>query len=346
MGKDADEFRDSNPTDLPIREALERNAKRRLLLEVIHDISKSPHQRRDAVNALHVMYYTGECGPRGFNIEAEDQADDEVKWFQAAAEQGDPVAQYNLGKFCHRGHVSEQGTVVKKDYNQAFLWYQKAAQQEHYEAQQCVEAMQPFRCDGCQTQNEPGAYACVSCGERLPVECSKCQRFNTGEAKHCRFCGSPIVALEEKRRCRECGAENLEDALFCSSCGAALNACKECGEKNPATISFCSSCGAPLNVATAEHCEGEGGSEGGERDGESNEAFKNTENTCDNPREPISKRVRIFVWQRDQGRCVSCGSQNRLEFDHIIPIAEGGGNTERNIQLLCEPCNRSKGARL
>jgi 5-methylcytosine-specific restriction endonuclease McrA len=57
----------------------------------------------------------------------------------------------------------------------------------------------------------------------------------------------------------------------------------------------------------------------------------------------IAESVRLFIWQRDRGQCVKCGSQKRLEFDHIIPIAEGGSSTERNIQLLCETCNRSKG---
>lgn len=59
-------------------------------------------------------------------------------------------------------------------------------------------------------------------------------------------------------------------------------------------------------------------------------------------RVPIPENVRIFVWRRDQGRCVQCGSNERLEFDHIIPLVKGGSNTERNIQLLCEPCNRRK----
>jgi hypothetical protein len=60
------------------------------------------------------------------------------------------------------------------------------------------------------------------------------------------------------------------------------------------------------------------------------------------PREPIPADVRSFVWRRDQGRCVRCDSAEKLEYDHIIPVAKGGGNTERNIQLLCEACNRSK----
>jgi 5-methylcytosine-specific restriction endonuclease McrA len=61
-------------------------------------------------------------------------------------------------------------------------------------------------------------------------------------------------------------------------------------------------------------------------------------------REPIPDSVRLFVWQRDRGQCTKCGSQERLEFDHIIPVSEGGSSTERNVQLLCETCNRSKGA--
>ena len=63
-------------------------------------------------------------------------------------------------------------------------------------------------------------------------------------------------------------------------------------------------------------------------------------------REPISDDVKMFVWQRDGGKCVKCGSQIKLEYDHIIPIAKGGSNTARNIQLLCEKCNREKGANL
>jgi len=56
----------------------------------------------------------------------------------------------------------------------------------------------------------------------------------------------------------------------------------------------------------------------------------------------ISKLVKNDVWNRDGGKCVECGSNERLEFDHIISYSKGGSNTARNIQLLCEKCNRSK----
>lgn len=62
-----------------------------------------------------------------------------------------------------------------------------------------------------------------------------------------------------------------------------------------------------------------------------------------NMRHPIPQDIQTVVWNRDGGKCVNCGSNEKLEFDHIIPISKGGSNTARNIQLLCEPCNRSKG---
>jgi hypothetical protein len=74
------------------------------------------------------------------------------------------------------------------------------------------------------------------------------------------------------------------------------------------------------------------------------EALENIEKLESVSREPISESVRLFVWQRDKGQCVKCASRERLEFDHIIPVTAGGSNTERNVQLLCESCNRSKGS--
>jgi len=56
----------------------------------------------------------------------------------------------------------------------------------------------------------------------------------------------------------------------------------------------------------------------------------------------IPQDVQDLVWNRDGGKCVLCGSQENLEFDHIIPVSKGGANTYRNLQLLCQNCNRSK----
>lgn len=64
------------------------------------------------------------------------------------------------------------------------------------------------------------------------------------------------------------------------------------------------------------------------------------------PREVIQQHVKDQVWRRDEGKCVACGSNEKLEFDHIIPVAKGGSSTYRNLQLLCELCNRKKSTKL
>lgn len=61
-----------------------------------------------------------------------------------------------------------------------------------------------------------------------------------------------------------------------------------------------------------------------------------------NIREGIPENVRVAVWRRDNGMCARCKSRAKLEYDHIIPVSKGGSNTARNIELLCEACNRSK----
>jgi len=60
----------------------------------------------------------------------------------------------------------------------------------------------------------------------------------------------------------------------------------------------------------------------------------------------IPQQVKIAVWQRDRGRCVQCGSDQYLEYDHVIPWSKGGASSMENLQLLCRRCNALKGDRL
>ena len=63
-------------------------------------------------------------------------------------------------------------------------------------------------------------------------------------------------------------------------------------------------------------------------------------------RPPIPQSVKRAVWRRDGGRCVYCGSNQKLQFDHIIPYSGGGADTAENLQILCQRCNLRKGARI
>lgn len=57
----------------------------------------------------------------------------------------------------------------------------------------------------------------------------------------------------------------------------------------------------------------------------------------------IPTDVKRQVWDRDGGKCVECGSQKDLHFDHIIPWAKGGSSIEPiNIQILCGKHNLKK----
>lgn len=61
-----------------------------------------------------------------------------------------------------------------------------------------------------------------------------------------------------------------------------------------------------------------------------------------NKRPPIPKDVVDTVWNRDEGKCVYCGSSENLHLDHIIPFSKGGDTSVENLQLLCQKCNLEK----
>lgn len=66
----------------------------------------------------------------------------------------------------------------------------------------------------------------------------------------------------------------------------------------------------------------------------------------------IPPDLRAQVYERDGGACmfvsddgVRCGSRHALEYDHVIPIAQGGGSTLENLRLLCPAHNQLEAER-
>lgn len=57
-------------------------------------------------------------------------------------------------------------------------------------------------------------------------------------------------------------------------------------------------------------------------------------------RKSIPQSVRSRIWKLP---CAICGVPDRTCVDHIIPVAQGGGSEEVNLQPLCDYCNHHKG---
>lgn len=72
--------------------------------------------------------------------------------------------------------------------------------------------------------------------------------------------------------------------------------------------------------------------------------------------DPRWKAARVECFERDDYTCVSCGSTENLEADHIVPLdvlfADGvtpdaidAAVDPDGLATRCKPCNGSKGAR-
>jgi hypothetical protein len=64
-------------------------------------------------------------------------------------------------------------------------------------------------------------------------------------------------------------------------------------------------------------------------------------------RKSMGKKLRFEVFKRDGFACQYCGRsapEAILHVDHIIPVADGGGNDVTNHISACEACNLGKGA--
>lgn len=70
-------------------------------------------------------------------------------------------------------------------------------------------------------------------------------------------------------------------------------------------------------------------------------------------RKNLPQWVKRAVFYRDNGKCVICQKdlsglldveeEYEKQFDHIVPLEDGGLNDISNIQLMCSCCNKKKG---
>ncbi len=59
---------------------------------------------------------------------------------------------------------------------------------------------------------------------------------------------------------------------------------------------------------------------------------------------PQKEWLKMCILQ--ENKCMKCGKKTKKPSpDHIIPISRGGTNVIENLQLLCWPCNQTKGTK-
>ena len=59
----------------------------------------------------------------------------------------------------------------------------------------------------------------------------------------------------------------------------------------------------------------------------------------------IKKEEWIALLEKYDGKCLCCGSKNKIAMDHIVPLIAGGSHTIGNVQPLCRSCNSRKGVK-
>ena len=59
-----------------------------------------------------------------------------------------------------------------------------------------------------------------------------------------------------------------------------------------------------------------------------------------------SEDIKHTLYGKQKGHCNGCKVHfefRMFQLDHIVPKAKGGQDTDKNLQLLCGPCNSLKG---
>lgn len=279
---------------------------------------------------LGVCHYHGHAVAQNFS-EAE-------KLFRIAAEHGDATAQYHLGCIYYLG----QG--LPQNFLEGFSWWLKAAEQGHAEAQNnvgCIYSQgEIIEQDYVEAHKWMSLSAAQGFKDADPADiASKMSVAQLEESRH------RIAAFKPKNVKPQ---DSYNDRLIArlAKLGDLESQAIEMSKTNPLAArdlwlkaveqnGISNSCVPGGEETVTSWIE--------EKKLES-EIRKLTEAESNQTRRAISSEVRREVWRRDEGKCAKCGSRERLEYDHMIPVSKGGSNTARNIELLCESCNRTKSA--
>jgi len=61
----------------------------------------------------------------------------------------------------------------------------------------------------------------------------------------------------------------------------------------------------------------------------------------------VENKANGYKYLNRKGRCIKCGSNTNLHFDHDLPYSKGGTSlTALNVRILCMKCNLEKSGKI
>jgi membrane protease subunit (stomatin/prohibitin family) len=79
-------------------------------------------------------------------------------------------------------------------------------------------------CPECRSGVPTDSKFCPQCGHQLVIftQCSRCGKNLAPNSKFCSRCGLGVESAPSKNLCKNCGAENLSESIYCNDCGEKL----------------------------------------------------------------------------------------------------------------------------
>jgi len=87
-----------------------------------------------------------------------------------------------------------------------------------------ADAVESPVCPDCRSSIPTDSKFCPQCGHQVVVftQCTRCGKNLAPNMKFCSRCGLAVQSLPQKNLCKNCGAANLSESIYCNDCGEKL----------------------------------------------------------------------------------------------------------------------------
>ena len=225
----------------------------------------------------------------------------------------------------------------------------------------------PVACRESASKARSNKKRCPECREQYTAKPSAVAK---GNAKYCsRECfNKNRKSCRIRVKCKQCGSlfvvrpsEKEQGRKYCS------RECSRIAKYNQVQLS-CSRCNKNFSITSSEHARGGGVYCGKEcfdktriinddihlarRMYSAERRSRAADNNNKSGVKPLGSSLRKKVWKRDGYKCHYCNvktsakpGREQSTVDHIVPVKDGGDDSECNLITACKRCNSKKSAK-